>query len=165
MCNPAALIIAATAVQTIGSGVSALQAASSYRYQAKIADRNAALESEAGHEAALNGQTEAMRQYRKLAALQGQQQAAQAANGIDTGFGSALQVQQDTAMIGAEDVDSIYRQTHQAVRGYDINASNYRAEASAKRRAASGALVKGVFDMGSSILGGASQFGKLKAGG
>lgn len=134
------------------------------RYEAKIADRNAALEQEAGRNAADNGRIEAQRQYRKLAAVQGAQQAAMAANGIDQSFGSALQVQSDTAAMGAEDVGSIYDQTAQQVRGFDINASNYKAKATGARKEASGALVKGVFDVGSTILSGANQYSKMKAG-
>lgn len=164
MCGPAALVIAATAVTAAGQGVSALQAASASRYEAKIAERNAGLERESARNAADNGVIEAQRQYRKIAGLQGQQQAAMAANGVDLGFGSALQVQRDTAAMGAEDISSIYDQTGQQVRGFDIRASNYRAQAISSRTAASNALVRGAFDVGSTILGGANQYSKLKAG-
>jgi hypothetical protein len=163
MCGPA-LIIAATAVSAIGSGVSALQAASMSRYEAKIADRNAQLEGEAARSAADNGRIEAQRQYRKISQVQGQQAAAMAANGIDQSFGSAQQVQRDTAAMGAEDIQSIYDQTGQNIRGFDIRASNYRAQATGARRDATGALVKGIFDVGSTVLSGANQYSKLKAG-
>jgi hypothetical protein len=166
MCDPmTAMLAAATAMKVAGQGLSALSAASSHRYEAKIADRNAELENEAGRNAAENGQLEAARQYRKLGQLQGRQAAAMAANGVDSSFGSALQVQSDTAAIGAEDIDSIYRQTHQAVRGFDINSSNSRAQAKAKRRAASGDLWKGAFDIGSTLLSSATQFGNMKSSG
>lgn len=164
MCHPAALIIAATAVAAAGKGVSAMQAASMSRYEAKIADRNAALEREAGRNAADNGRIEAQRQYRKLSAVQGQQGAAMAANGIDQSFGSALQVQSDTAAMGAEDVGSIYRGTAQEVRGFDINASNFKAKAKAARKEGSNAMVRGAFDVASTVLSGASQYSKMKAG-
>jgi hypothetical protein len=164
MCNPAVLIVAATAVAAAGQGVSAMSAASASRYEAKIADRNASLERESARNAADNGAIEAQRQYRKLAGLQGQQQAAMAANGVDLGFGSALQVQRDTAAMGAEDVKSIYDQTAQEVRGFDINASNYKAKAIAARQQAKGAMIKGAFDVGSTILSGATQYSKYKAG-
>ena len=38
------------------------------------------------------------------------------------------------------------------------------ASATASRQEGKGALIKGAFDMGSTILGGAQQYSKLKAG-
>ena len=65
----------------------------------------------------------------------------------------------------------------QQVDGYQVDASPIpegsfdpieRAEAFAKatgaRQAASGAVVRGIFDVGSTVLGGATQISKLKAG-
>ncbi len=164
MCNPGALLIAATATQAVGTGVSALQAASMSRYQARVADRNAQLENEAARNAQEVGQRQAQRQYRQISQVQGAQQAAFGANGVDQGVGSALQVQRDTAAMGAEDIQSIYDQTYQNARGFEINAANYRARASASRREASAALVKGAFDIGSTVLGGAKQYQKYRAG-
>ena len=158
MCAPLAAI--AGVVSAVGSGVSALQASAAKRYQAKIEDRNAALANEAGRNALDNGREEAARLQRKIGQLQGQQVASMAANGIDTGFGSALDVQRDTAAMGVEDVRSLYGDTHQEVRGFDMNAANHRAQAQAARQAASGALVKGVFDMGSGLLDSVDKFKK-----
>ena len=60
-------------------------------------------------------------------------------------------------MIGAEDIDQIYKCGNERTRGFDINAFNYKSEASANRAKASGALMKGIFDGLSTALGGASQ--------
>lgn len=155
------LLAVATAVKVAGTAFSALQAAASSRYEARVADRNAVLETEAARNAADVGRQEAIRQYRKIGQISGQQQTAIAANGIDTSFGSAVQVQEDTAAIGAEDVKSIYDQTYQNVRGFDINAANYKARARGARQAATGALIKGVFDVASTALDGATQYTKL----
>lgn len=165
MCDPLTLTIAATAVSAVGSGVGALQAASMSRYQAQIADRNARLEAEAAHEESKNTAEAARLQYRKIGQAQGAQIAAQAANGLDVDFGSARQSQQDLEMLGAEDVDRIYRQGYQKVRGFDINGANARAQAAASRADAKGALIGGAFDVGSSILSGVTQYSKLKGGG
>lgn len=161
MCPPV-LAIAATAMSAIGTGIGALQAASTARFNAKLADRNADMEEEAAHEETKNTTQAARLQYRKIADAQGAAIAAQAANGVDVNFGSARQAQQDIDMLGAEDVANIYRQGYQRVRGFDINAANSRAQAAASRADAKGALIGGVFDVGSSILSGASQYSKLK---
>lgn len=165
MCEPVtALTVAATAVAAAGSGVSAIQSASMQRYQARVADRNAGLSNEAARDAQDRNRIEAQRLYRKTGAVAGQQNAAMAANGIDLGFGSALQVQQDTAAIGAEDVSQLYRSGYQETRGFEISASNDRAQAAGARAGAKAAIVKGVFDVGSTVLGGASQVSKYKRG-
>lgn len=147
-----------------GKIVGGIQAAAAHRYEAKIAERNAGLANEQGQDAQQRGQLEASRAYRRIGQVKGQQIAAMAANGIDLGVGSALQVQQDAAMIGAEDVGQIYKATNEEVRGFGTTAANYRAQASGSRQAASGALVGAAFDAASTALGGASQYSRLKAG-
>lgn len=163
MCDPLTLTAAATAVSAIGSGVGALQSAAASRYQARVAAANAQMEDEAAQTTIANTKTQAQAQYRRIAAQEGQQQSAMAANGIDTNFGSAARVKADTAMLGGEDVQRIYDQGSQQVRNYDINAANDRAQVTADRQAASGALVKGVFDMGSTVLSGASQYSTMQS--
>ncbi len=162
MCDPGTLILASTAVAAIGSGVTAAQSAAMSRYEGKVADRNAQLTTQQARDAQDRTRIEAARLYRKAGQTGGQQRAAMAANGLDLGFGSALQVQQDTAMITAEDAGQIYKSGAEEVRGFDINAGNYRAKAQGARQAASAAIVKGVFDVGSSVLGGATQYSKYK---
>lgn len=160
MCPPV-LAAAAAGVSAIGSVVGGLQAASMARYQAKIADRNAALEAEAAHETSRETIEQARLQHRKIGQVQGAQIATQAANGVDVNFGSARQVQTDTEMLGREDVDRIYRAGYQKVRGFDINAANSRAQAAASRADAKGAIVGSIFDATSSLLGGAQQYSKM----
>jgi hypothetical protein len=162
MCEPATLALAAAGVAAVGKGVGALQSAATSRYQARVADRNASLAAGQANDAATANRLEAQRFYRQAGQRSGQQVAAMAANGLDLGFGNALGVQQDSAMITAEDVGQIYRKGNEDVRGFDINAGNYRAQAQGARQAASGALVKGVFDVASTALGGAEQYKRLK---
>lgn len=162
MCEPATLALASAGVAATGKIVGGIQSAATARYQARVAERNASLAVEQGRDAQQRGQLEASRAYRRIGQVKGQQIAAMAANGIDLGFGSALQVQQDSAMIGAEDVGQIYKATSGEFRGFDISASNYRAQSQGGRQAARGALVGAVFDAGSTALGGAKQYRQLK---
>ncbi|MDW3502945.1 hypothetical protein NQ272_27715, partial [Escherichia coli] len=78
-----------------------------------------------------------------------------AAGGLDLGFGNAADLQADTAMLGREDAQRIIDQGANAVKGFDIESSNYRSQAQASRQAASGALVDGVFGVATTALGGA----------
>lgn len=166
MCDPAtALLAAATATQAVGKGVSAIQSAAASRYQARVADRNAALEAEAGRNAQERTRFEARRLYQKGAQVAGQQRAAMAANGIDLGFGSAVQVQEDTRAMIDQDVAQLYRAGAEEARSYDIRGSNARAQARSARQAASAALIQGGFDVAGSILGGAKEYSKYKGRG
>lgn len=163
MCGPGALALAAAGVSAIGKGVGAIQSAAMDRYKARVADQNAQLEADGARMSQENTRLSALRLYRKIGQTEGQQTAAMAANGIDLSSGSAVQAQQDTAMLGAEDVDQLYRQGAQDVRSYDIRAANDRAEAQGARQAASGAIVGGIFDVASTVLGGLQQNSAWKA--
>lgn len=163
MCLPAAtLLIAATAAASMGQVVSGIGQAQQYRQEAQIADRNRALANDQARDSIDNTNLEAQRRYRMLAQTQGSQQASMAANGVDIDFGSALDLQRDTAMIGAEDVTQIYKAGNERTKGYDISAWNYGNQASASRAKASGAIVSGLFGAASTALGGASQVSKMK---
>lgn len=164
MCDPVTLTIAATAVAAVGTGFSALQANAQAKYQAKIADRNAALEREAGQQELQNTRDATMAHYRETARIKGQQRLAAAAGGVSLDFGTPLDTAADTQMLADEDQRRIYSQGAQNVRGHDIQASNFGGEANAQRQAGTGALIKGAFDMGSTVLGGAKQYRKLKQG-
>ena len=164
MCGPALavpLMIASAAVTAGGQLYSASAQANAANYEAKVADRNAKLAADLAKDSQQATERERLRQYRQVSALKGQQEAALAANGVDLGFGSALQLQRDTAMIGAEDVAEINRAGDERTRGYGISALNYRTEAQANRYKASAAKTAGLFAAGSTILGGASRITQM----
>lgn len=161
MCAPLPLI--AAGLSAVGTGVGALQANAQARYQAKIAEQNASMEREAAEQSILNTQEEALAHYRKVGALKGAQRARAAGNGVSIDYGTAADVLADTDLLAREDVSRIYKQGNQRTRGFEIAAANYMGEASAQRQAGAGALVKGAFDMGSTVLSGAAQYNKLKA--
>lgn len=163
MCEPTTLLIASAVVTAAGQGYAAMQGAAASRYEAKVADRNAKLENEAAFRADENTRTEALAHYRRVAQLRGEQRVAQAANGVSLDFGSAADVQDDTEMLAREDASRIYQQGAEKVRGFDINAANYRSSAKASRSAAKGALIKGAFDMAGTALGAATQYSKMRA--
>jgi hypothetical protein len=163
MCPPAALALAATAVSAIGTGLGALQANAQAKYRAKIADRNAALEREAAQVDQQNMRDAALEHYRKVGQLKGRQIVGAAANGVGVDFGTAADTLADTDMLANEDVSRLYKTGNNNLRGRDIQASNFNAEANAARSAGKAALIKGLFDVGSTVLGGAQQYKKLKA--
>ena len=163
MCDPVtALVVASTAVSAVGSVTAGIGQAQQYRYQAQIADQNARLANDQARDSIENTNLEARRRYREIDQMKGAQTAAMAANGLDLNFGSPVDIQKDGAMVGAEDVGQIYKGGNERTRGFDINAFNYRSQASANRAQASGALMKGIFDGVSTALGGASQVAGMR---
>lgn len=165
MCLPAVpLLIASTVVSAIGAGYSAYSQAQQSKYSAKVSEQNARLEAQAADMANQATREEALAHYRKVGQLKGQQQAAQAASGVDTNFGTSAAIADDTEMMSREDVSRIYSQGEQRTRGFDISSANYKAQASASRQAATSAMIGGALKVGETILGGASQYSKLKAG-
>lgn len=165
MCVPmATAALIGAGLSAVGGGVGALQAHAQANYAAKVADQNARMESEAAYQEQQNTRDAALAHYRQVAQLKGKQIAGAAANGVVTNFGTAANMLEDTEMLSREDVSRIYRQGEQNVRGHDINAANYRGEANAQRQAGTAALVGGALQFGSSVLGGVSQYKKLKSG-
>lgn len=162
MCAPPVLAAVAAGVAATGQIVGGLSEAGNLRYQAKVSAQNAALENQRAIDTIQRGAIERQQLDRKYGDLQGQQQAAMAANGLDLGVGSAAQVSRDTAMLRNEDASSLYSNQYNELRGHDISAANYTADARAKRQAATGAIVSGAFGAATTALGGAQQYKRLK---
>lgn len=159
MCVPvvAALAIASAVVGSAGQVMAGIGQGQQARYQASIADKNAQIANGQAQDSILNTNLEAQRLRRDQAQTAGQQQAGMAANGIDLNFGSAVDLQKDTAARGAEDAAQLYKAGNERTKGFEINAFNYRSQAAADRAKASGAVMTGIFGGVSSALGAASQ--------
>jgi hypothetical protein len=164
MCDPATIAILGTTVSAMGSITAGIAAQRQGQFQAKVAEQNAKMADESARDAIEQGKRDNLLHYRRQAQLQGTQRAAMAANGIDLSFGSALNVQGDTKMIGREDADAISENAMRASRGYSIEAINYRGQASASRMEGKAGLIGGIGEGFSTALGGASKAMQLSAG-
>lgn len=166
MCGPAALIplaIATTAITAGGQIYAGNAAKQQGKYEQQVAEVNAAKERRAATDASNRGQTAQLQRYRQLAQALGGQRAAYAANGVDTGFGSALETQLGTAQIGGEDVSTLAENTRREMMGFDISAANQVMQGRAARARGNAAKTSSLFAAGTTILSGAQQVGKLKA--
>lgn len=157
MCNPAVLAVAASVVTAGGQLYAGAAANSQAKYEQRVANQNAELERAKVKDAVERGNIEQMRRYRQVSQAMGRLRAGQAASGLDTGFGSALDAQLATAQIGAEDVSTIAENTRREVQGYDINAANFVMEGRAARARGKAAKIGSYFAAASTLLGGASQ--------
>lgn len=163
MCDPVTLAVTATAVAAAGAGFSAYMGVQQANYQKKVAAANATMEGQRAAAELTKGQEERRQLMRKYGALAGSQRASMAANGIDIGFGSAADTLGDTDMLYREDTANAIKNNAAAVKGIDISAANYTSQARAAGMAATGAAIGGVFDVGSTILGGVGKVNKIQA--
>jgi len=166
MCGPAALPIIAAAgagLAAVGTVYTGIQAQKQGQYQQKVAEQNAKLSAEAANQETLNTQEAALQHYRKVSALKGQQRVQMAAGGLDVNFGNAGDLTADTELLAREDARRIYDQGAQNVKGRDIEGVNFRAEGRAAKQRGDGAFVGSLFSAASTALGGAQQYGQLKA--
>lgn len=166
MCDPVTLTVLAVAstVVTAGSQIYAGQAANAQaKYEGKIADRNAQYERENIKDAQGRRNVEQMRHWRRVSQLMGQQTAEQAGAGLDVNFGTPAEILEDTAMIGAQDSQTINENFAKEVKGYDINAANYTMQGRAARARGKQAVVGSLLGAGGTILGGASQIARINA--
>lgn len=90
--------------------------------------------------------------------MRSSQIAAFAANGFDTSFGSASDVVADTLSLGREDAQTIRANAGKAARGHLITSQNYIEQGRAAARQGRAAATRAIFEVGSTILGGASQY-------
>jgi hypothetical protein len=163
MCDPVTgLVVASAVASAAGSLQSGMAAKAQGNYEAKVAGRNASLAEQQAQDARDRGVTAQTQLARRYAQIGGEQRASMAANGLDLSFGSALGVQQDTASLYGEDTLTASKNTDREATGYDISAANYRSEGIASKMRGSAGMTAGVFGAASSVLGGATQFAKLK---
>jgi len=163
LCDPLALTVAATAVSAAGSIASGIQASSAANYGAQVAEQNKHLEREAAQDAIERGEEEKRRLGRDIAQRVGQQTARLGANNVDITTGSAARTIQDTQDLGAEDQATLAENIQRQVKGHQINVFNFESERRAKKAEAGAAKLNTAFSVGSTVLGGATQFSKLKA--
>lgn len=166
MCVPIAMALAAASTLTTMAG-QYVQGQATYtqaKYEQAAADANAKIAAQQAKDSTDLTSKEAAQRYRAASQLEGQQQAAMAANGIDSTFGSAVSVLHDDKMLAAEDVGNIYTQGQNRTMGYLTDSYNYRLKASAAKKAASSAKIATGLGMLGTALGGASQISKMSAG-
>lgn len=166
MCLPALavpLAIAAGVTQAAGQVMQGAQAKAQSKYEAHVAEQNAAMEVEAAHDSVVSGQGEREKFWRGVAATKGAQIASMAANGIEVDTGSAARLSSDTQLLANDDAKSLYKNIEQRTRGHVINANNYVQEAKAAKIRGKNAMTNAILGAAGTLMGTASQAAGLKA--
>lgn len=138
----------------LGSGVlSAYSMLQNGRAQAAAAARTAAAQEEAARRALEAGEEKSDKTRRKAALLAGQQKISNAANGVDLGSASALDLLDDTALLAEADAFAIRENARSSATNFSQSAANSLAQgASANSQGTFGAL--------GTLLTSASKVGK-----
>jgi hypothetical protein len=163
MCAPvAALALVGGIMSATAGAVGTIAKIQQANMEAQVATANANSERQAAAQDQTSMNQAALQRYQQISQMEGEQRAVQGANGVNVDFGSPSQVRDNTAMLGAMDVNKIYQQGFQAQRGHDVAIANDQAQASAARNSATMAGIGGALQFGSSVLGGVSQYKLLQ---
>jgi hypothetical protein len=163
-----AMGLVGTALGVVGSVQSGNAQARMYGYQAQvnrqnaeIAKNNAAMERQAGLE-------DARRQRIKTMQIVGQQKVGVAAGGVDVGYGTPLDMFEDTATMGELDALMLEYDAEKKARNYEIEVNNFSNQANldlfaarnAKSAGQMNAIATGVKGLGTAM----SSFAGLAGG-
>jgi hypothetical protein len=141
------LMIAGTAFTAVSGYQQAQYQAQVAKNNQQLANRNAALASEAA-------QKEQMRSDQEYAGMLGEQEAIQGASGLDVLGRSQLAVRNQTRRVRGLAAQDIRAQGDQQVAGHFQDAANFAAEASAAKISGITSLVGGALDIGRMAQGG-----------
>ena len=156
MCAFVATILS-TAISAAGAIQQANAQADAANYQAKVQENNAKIAEFKARDAVVRGNEEQKKQRQHTAQVAAKQRAAQAANGIDTTYGSALDAAIDTAMLGELDALTVQSNSYREAYDHKIDATNERAGAELSRMEARNAKKAGFLNAAGTLVGG---FGK-----
>jgi len=158
MCEPATILaIGGALVGAAGSIQQGKAASAAANYNAQIAAMNSKISMENAHDSVVRGQQEEQQHRQKVAQLKGQQTASMAANGIDVGFGSAMDTLVDTATMGELDALTIRENSAREANAHRQQAANQSASAELNRMNASASKTSGYFNAAGTLLTGAGN--------
>jgi len=155
MCVPVAAVGLTTGLQTFMAGtaiastaLSAVSAINQSNQAQATANANAKTAELKAQEAERLGEQKAVDVQRRGAALKSTQQVTQAANGLDIGYGTAADLQDQTDFFTQSDVATTRTNARKDAYGYRAQGANYQAQANSENPLMAGTT---------SLLTGASQ--------
>jgi len=167
MCEPATIAmvagLASTAMGTVGSLMAGSAQNAAAQNEAKTQDINARMQEERARDAVIRGNIEEKKSRERASMYASEQLAAQAANNIDTGFGSAMDLALDTARSAELDALTIRSNSYREAYDQRVGAANSRNAASSALAKGKAAKTASLFAAGGTLLsGGSSAYGNYK---
>ena len=157
MCNPMAISVAFSVVSTLAQGYMANQQAKDQaKYQEGVGKYNARVEANEAQKIANKGVEEENEQRRKVIEMQSEQKAKFGASGVDPLTGSALQVQEDTLLLGEVDALRVrrnYREQSESLMDQSrLTLYEGEAQADLTRQKGRNALTGSVLSAGGTVI-------------
>jgi hypothetical protein len=154
---------------SLGLSIADAKAAKSQaEYEEQQLRQNAYFNKLKGEDAIKRGDAEAAQLERQTKQLIGSQRAGYAAQGIDIESGSALAVQQDTAVLSAEDQMTIKNNAWREAWGYRVEEQGLYGQAEMTRLAGKNAykqgILTGIFNAVQTGMSSASRYSKYNEG-
>jgi len=143
--------------QARGQRQAAAARAEQYRYQAKVDENNRKVSLWKAQDAIARGKKEEAIHRTKVSQLKGRQRSVLAASGVVVDQGSALDILQDTAMLGELDALTIRSNAEREEYEHKVRASNIGANKQMNLLAASNAIRAGKTASMTSLLQGAGS--------
>jgi hypothetical protein len=151
----AAAGVAGAGIAYLGAQQSATAASNSDKYNAEVAANNQTMANQAASAALQQGNAAQVQAAYQENVLIGQQKAGLAANGIDVGSGTAVDLLSDTKSQGELDQLSITNNAQRAAAGFTNQGINYQNTETADNAAAEASLTAGEYQGASSLVTGA----------
>lgn len=126
-------------------------------YQAQVAKNNAVIAEQNAQKASDSSQKDQLASDQQTAALVGEQEAIQGASGLSIGGASQLRTRRTAQRLGRTDAINIREQGNTEIQQFLQQGENFRAEARSQKSAATGALIGGALNLGSSLIGGSKS--------
>ena len=120
-------------------------------YARTVGDMNAKIAEQQAQDALKRGDTAASEHSKRVKVLLGSQRTAMAASGVDSGYGTNLDIQGETRDMGSKDILTIKNNAAREAWGYAVTANNYRTQGQLDEIGAN-------FKAKSTILTGGMQF-------
>jgi len=141
----AAAVGTMTAANIAGVGLSALSAYNQASVAKDVARNNATMAEYAAKDATTRGEKDAMETRRRAEALKSSQRAGLANHGLDIGYGTAGDIQDNTDFFGIADAQTVRDNAAREAWSRRAQGANYSAEANASKPwlAAGGTLLSG----------------------
>jgi hypothetical protein len=157
----AAVGTAATVAGGLTNAAAARQQAAAQQqalqYQAAVARNNQTIAEQNAQAELEKGQALEAEKRREIASREGAIRAAVGGAGLDTGSGSPLRLQEDTARLGELDAQTIRNNSERAAYGFRTQGMSYAAQAQLDEMGATSAARGGALGAFSSILGRAAS--------
>jgi hypothetical protein len=153
--------VAGAGVAYVGAQNSAQATANADQYNEEIAANNQQQANAAATAALQQGQVAQQQKANQEDVLLGQQKAGLAANGVDVGSGTAVDLLGDTKAAGEFDQLTITNNAQREAAGYTNQGINYQNQAVVEQQLAASTLQGGALKADSSLITGAGQVSQV----